>query len=740
LTSPRLCIIGDVSGHAAYHLGDEAMLEANLAMFRRLVPSIRFTVFSQDPEWTSARYGVDAIRTPEFPPDLTAEVTHAIGQSDGLVISGGGNLCETWPAKVLERVALMQAAKELGRPVAVLGQTLGPALSPAQVRLLSDTLPWAGYTGVRDDPSLELALRLGVPAERLDRQLDDAFWLEPEVVEDHRVGDLCRDTRRLILVTLDASFGAAFRGHSLVSLAHQLDSLAESLDATLAFVPHVGGSDVPDAQVDIAAGRSLQPLLRSPVRILDLFQPREARWLAGRASLVISTRYHPLVFATAAGVCSLGIHTDEYTRTKLRGALECAGLEGWCLPLGDAERGALLPLALELWHQRESVQGRLARLQERAWPREQTRREAICRALRLEPVSPSLPVEIRANASDGWPIVDRGEPMMSDDGHDILTEEQWQEFDQQGYLLLGRILDQSRLAALRRRIDEIMFGQVRYPTLQMQLDTGGRYEDLPEPAAGLIDRTLAYRKVQGLEADPLVLDLVRHEVFRETCARAYGRHASISIFRAMLMNKPAGKGTHLPWHQNAGDVWTLDRDPLITSWIALDPATRLNGCVQVVPGSHRLGLLSRNGSTLSAADVETHCPNAAVVHLEIEAGEGILLHNWLLHRSGINETDMPLRALSACYMDGRTLNTVTGTRYPIVFGEHEEVDLALPFLRAMKAERSQAAVEAQRYAESLLEDNQRRELMRREAERYAISLEQELERMRSIAAPPTGGS
>ena len=64
MTAARLCIIGDVAGQSDYHLGDEAMLEANLARFRQLLPGIRFTVFSRDPAWTSVRYGVDSVRTP----------------------------------------------------------------------------------------------------------------------------------------------------------------------------------------------------------------------------------------------------------------------------------------------------------------------------------------------------------------------------------------------------------------------------------------------------------------------------------------------------------------------------------------------------------------------------------------------------------------------------------------------------------------------------------------------------
>jgi polysaccharide pyruvyl transferase WcaK-like protein len=730
LKSAHLCVVADVAAQADYHLGDEAMLEANLSRLRQILPGIRLTVFSRDPEWTSRRYGVGAVRTPQFPDGVTEEAVQALADADGLVVSGGGNLCGTWPEKIFERVVLIDKARALGRPVVVVGQTIGPTLTDEQKTMLARALPWAAWVGVRDDSSGALARSLGVPDDRIHRQLDDAFFLEPQAVDDGRADAVCRESRPVILVTLDASFGAAARRPALGAIASQLDAIAEWMGAALVFVPHVGGADVPAGHADEVAGRALGDCLTTPLHMLDLWQPRETRWLAGQAAMVVSTRYHPLVFATAAGIPALGIHQDDYTRIKLRGALAWAGLEGWCTSIAGAERGELLPLAAELWHHRATVKARLAKAQADGWSNELQRWSAICRALELAPAA-ALPAAIATSSSAHVRTSrSKGDAAVPD----ILSADQWQQFENNGYLRLGRVLDEPQLAALRTRIDDIMLGRVRYPSLQTQLDTGGRYEDLPDPQPGLVEATLDYRKMQGLEGDPLVLDLIRRDVFREICARVYGRHTSISIFRAMLMNKPAGKGTHLPWHQDAGDVWKLDRDPIVTSWIALDPATRANGCVQVIPGSHRLGLLSKNGSTISDAHAKEYCPEEAIVHLEVGAGDAVVLHNWMLHRSGINSTAVPRRALSACYMDGRTLNTASGTRFPIVFGEHEEVDAALPFVQAIKDERryyEEKAAELERYAKSLLADNHQRELMRSEAERYALSLEAELARIRS---------
>ena len=142
--------------------------------------------------------------------------------------------------------------------------------------------------------------------------------------------------------------------------------------------------------------------------------------------------------------------------------------------------------------------------------------------------------------------------------------------------------------------------------------------------------------------------------------------------RAMVMNKPAGGGADLRWHQ---DRWTdLDRDPQITVWTALDPAMIANGCVEIVPRSHRRLRNSTNRSGFLSSEQIHHLdqqirsadPLCETVHLELEAGEAVLLHNWTLHRSGINDTEFSRRAFSVCYMDAAT-RSLRGDAFPLVF-------------------------------------------------------------------------
>lgn len=241
----------------------------------------------------------------------------------------------------------------------------------------------------------------------------------------------------------------------------------------------------------------------------------------------------------------------------------------------------------------------------------------------------------------------------------MITESDWVDFESKGYLHLGRLLEGSDLRSLQNRIDAIMLGEadIDYDRLLMQLDSKtGEYEDMGEQTNGHKGATLAYRKIQNLEIDPLFGAYVARPLFRDICQHIYGPEVPIACFRAMFMNKPSHQGTKLPWHQ---DAWTdLDRQPLITVWTALDPATRENGCVEVIPGSHKEGLVNpeHNSGFLSREQVEARVRRDQVEHLELAPGEVVLLHNWLLHSSDVNRSATSRRAFSVCYMDARTVH------------------------------------------------------------------------------------
>lgn len=242
--------------------------------------------------------------------------------------------------------------------------------------------------------------------------------------------------------------------------------------------------------------------------------------------------------------------------------------------------------------------------------------------------------------------------MLLPDAEAMPLEEALAAYAADGYVRLGRVLSDEGLARLRERADALMLGQRRYPGLFFQHDTEtGRYEDL-EYGKGWQGPSLSYRKLEKLELDDRFRALIENALFARIARAVVGD--AVAIYRAVLMNKPAAGGTVLPFHQDAGRFWGLDRDPHLQIWTALDDAGLEGGCLEVVPGTHRAGLATPLGGLIPEAVVAASENEARTIALPARAGEAILIHNYVWHRSGRSQSGQPRRAFSVCYIDAAT--------------------------------------------------------------------------------------
>jgi hypothetical protein len=221
-----------------------------------------------------------------------------------------------------------------------------------------------------------------------------------------------------------------------------------------------------------------------------------------------------------------------------------------------------------------------------------------------------------------------------------------------GWARVCRALSDEGLALLRARADDIMSGRVVHEGLFFQRDSRtGSYDDL-EFNKGWQGPSLEYRKIEKLERDPLFRAWMENALFERLARRLVGD--AVSLYRAVLMTKAVSGGTELPWHQDGGRFWGVDRDPTLQIWTALDDAPVEAGCVEVVSGTHRAGLVTPYGGSVPeaariAADAESRAEP-----LPAKAGDVLLIHNHVWHRSGLNHTTHPRRALSVCLMDAAT--------------------------------------------------------------------------------------
>lgn len=246
--------------------------------------------------------------------------------------------------------------------------------------------------------------------------------------------------------------------------------------------------------------------------------------------------------------------------------------------------------------------------------------------------------------------------------------EQWRE---EGYLRLGHVVPAEDIDALCQRIDMIMLGEIRYDNMLMQLCPSAGKEELARQTNEFKGSSLKYRKIQNLEQDPLFLAYLQKPLFRDLTSKIIAQN--VSIFRAMFFNKPAEKGVTINWHQDGAGGWQLSIPPQITVWTALDPTIIANGCLQIIPGSHK-SMIPEKGDLLSEEERATHAPDEKRLYLEMEKGEVVLLHNWTLHRSETNNTGKPRRAFSVCYIDAATRQKTNQRAFPQVFPDYRPAE------------------------------------------------------------------
>jgi ectoine hydroxylase len=130
-------------------------------------------------------------------------------------------------------------------------------------------------------------------------------------------------------------------------------------------------------------------------------------------------------------------------------------------------------------------------------------------------------------------------------------------------------------------------------------------------------------------------------------------------YHSKMIMKDAKVGGAWAWHQDYG-YWYQNGVlfPLLTSaFIAVDPATRENGCMQVLKGSHHLGridhILTGEQAGADPERVREAEKVLDLVHVEMDPGDVLFFHANLLHRSDQNRSDNPRWSIICCYNAAR---------------------------------------------------------------------------------------
>ncbi len=129
----------------------------------------------------------------------------------------------------------------------------------------------------------------------------------------------------------------------------------------------------------------------------------------------------------------------------------------------------------------------------------------------------------------------------------------------------------------------------------------------------------------------------------------------IALWNSSFFAKPAKQGRKTPWHQD-GQYWPIRPIATCSVWLALDTATRENGCLRFIPGSHRARTVAEHNVnddpnlSLPLELAEDLFDEADAVDVTLEPGQ-ISLHDvFLYHGSEANTSALPRRGMTLRYM------------------------------------------------------------------------------------------
>jgi ectoine hydroxylase-related dioxygenase (phytanoyl-CoA dioxygenase family) len=130
----------------------------------------------------------------------------------------------------------------------------------------------------------------------------------------------------------------------------------------------------------------------------------------------------------------------------------------------------------------------------------------------------------------------------------------------------------------------------------------------------------------------------------------------VAHYHSKVMQKVPKVGGAWEWHQDYG-YWYRNgfmyADQMLSVMFALTKANKENGCLKVLPGSHKLGRLE-HGKAGEQVGADMHMVNkykekVEEVYCELEAGDALFFHSNLLHASGPNRSSNPRWSIISCY-------------------------------------------------------------------------------------------
>jgi len=248
-----------------------------------------------------------------------------------------------------------------------------------------------------------------------------------------------------------------------------------------------------------------------------------------------------------------------------------------------------------------------------------------------------------------------------------LTESQVRSYVDDGFLIVPEVLSTAQIDELSQETVKIMRGKYDCPAFKPIPDSVSDEEVLLNFLSMMNAHSIS-PVLRQYTADPLISGMLSQLV---------GAHipfwdGSVKCLQSLVFVKSPGMPGQA-WHQDELYLATRDRS-LAGVWIALDDATTENGCLYVIPGSHRTSYLYPQRDQTRPDDWDQYpesygFDDSKRVPVEVKAGSVIFFNGYILHCSFKNRSQINRRSMVNHYCNAWS---------PLFGGGHEDIRTVYP--------------------------------------------------------------
>ena len=224
-----------------------------------------------------------------------------------------------------------------------------------------------------------------------------------------------------------------------------------------------------------------------------------------------------------------------------------------------------------------------------------------------------------------------------------ITKSDVKELDARGVIVLRSVFGPSDMASLAATIE-------RYQRIQNE-------EIARKGGSDGISRANEITFTSHLaEHDPAIMSFCHRNELVDIATALLGGDVDL-YWNQAVFKMPEGR-KEFPWHQDDGYT-PVTPSPYLTLWLALNDATVENGCISVLPGSHKRGLLPHEKTPLGLACHAPDDPDQGVP-VPLEAGSLAVFWSLTAHKSGANVSSGVRKAYIIQYSKAGLRNLKTG--------------------------------------------------------------------------------